>query len=156
MPTKLSVVILAALSFISVNSVAERRCVAPTPPMGWNAWNCFGGEVSEEKINAIADAMVASGMKDAGYQYVVIDDVWHQGRVKGFSFASQEEKSGRDENGVLLADPVLQLLDGPAGVDDLACLLHSLLKVRGMIGDAEQGGGVEADDIPPRPMLSAA
>ncbi len=50
--------------------------VAPTPPMGWNSWNCFRENVSEDKIKAIADAMVASGMKDAGYEYIVIDDGW--------------------------------------------------------------------------------
>jgi len=48
--------------------------VARTPPMGWNSWNKFGCNVSEDLIKQAADAVVASGMKDAGYQYVVIDD----------------------------------------------------------------------------------
>jgi len=47
-----------------------------TPPMGWNTWNKFGCNVSEELVKGAADAMVASGMKDAGYQYIVIDDCW--------------------------------------------------------------------------------
>ena len=50
--------------------------VARTPPMGWNSWNKFGCNVSEDLIKQAADAVVASGMKDAGYQYVVIDDCW--------------------------------------------------------------------------------
>jgi alpha-galactosidase len=50
--------------------------VAKTPPMGWNSWNCFREDVNESKIKSIADAMVSSGMKDAGYQYIVIDDGW--------------------------------------------------------------------------------
>jgi alpha-galactosidase len=60
--------------------------LAATPPMGWNSWNKFGCNVSEQLIREMADAMVTSGMKDAGYQYVVIDDCWQvdrdpQGRV---------------------------------------------------------------------------
>jgi alpha-galactosidase len=49
---------------------------APTPPMGWNSWNKFGCEVSETLIRDAADALVANGMKDAGYRYIVIDDCW--------------------------------------------------------------------------------
>lgn len=51
--------------------------LALTPPMGWNSWNGFGCNVSEQLIRETADAMVASGMKDAGYIYVNIDDCWH-------------------------------------------------------------------------------
>jgi alpha-galactosidase len=52
--------------------------LAPTPPMGWNSWNAFGGSVSEQLVEEVATAMVSSGMKDAGYQYVNIDDGWTQ------------------------------------------------------------------------------
>ena len=51
--------------------------LALTPPMGWNSWNKFGCNVSEKLIQETADAMVSSGMKDAGYQYINIDDCWH-------------------------------------------------------------------------------
>jgi alpha-galactosidase len=50
--------------------------LAKTPPMGWNSWNKFGGNVSDEVVRGIADAMVSSGMRDAGYIYVNIDDTW--------------------------------------------------------------------------------
>ncbi len=50
--------------------------LARTPPMGWNSWNKFAGKVDEATVRAIADAMVASGMKKAGYVYVNIDDTW--------------------------------------------------------------------------------
>ncbi len=50
--------------------------IAATPPMGWNSWNCFRADINEAKIKAMADAMVLSGMKDAGYEYIVIDDGW--------------------------------------------------------------------------------
>jgi len=52
------------------------RSLAATPPMGWNSWNKFGCNVSEKLIKEIADAMAASGMADAGYEYIVIDDCW--------------------------------------------------------------------------------
>jgi len=50
--------------------------LARTPPMGWNSWNAFHGDIDEQKIRGIADAMVESGMRDAGYTYLVIDDGW--------------------------------------------------------------------------------
>src|SRR5258708_6598295 len=54
--------------------------LARTPPMGWNSWNKFAGRVSDSVVREIADAMVASGMKDAGYVYINIDDTWEAGR----------------------------------------------------------------------------
>jgi alpha-galactosidase len=50
--------------------------VAQTPPMGWNSWNFFFGKVTEQDIKNAADQIVATGMKDAGYVYVNIDDTW--------------------------------------------------------------------------------
>ena len=65
--------------------------LAKTPPMGWNSWNEFGCNVDENLIKQTADAMVSSGMKDAGYEYVVIDDCWHGERdAKGFIQPSKE------------------------------------------------------------------
>ncbi|MEZ5424868.1 MAG: glycoside hydrolase family 27 protein [Pyrinomonadaceae bacterium] len=59
--------------------------LAKTPPMGWNSWNGFGCNVDEKLIRETADAIVSSGMRDAGYTYVVIDDCWHGTRdEKGF------------------------------------------------------------------------
>jgi alpha-galactosidase len=54
--------------------------LARTPPMGWNSWNHFHGRVEDKVVREIADAMVSSGMKDAGYIYVNIDDTWEAGR----------------------------------------------------------------------------
>ncbi len=59
---------------------AEPNGLALTPPMGWNTWNKFGCNISESLIKAAADSLVASGMKDAGYQYVLMDDCWHGAR----------------------------------------------------------------------------
>ena len=60
--------------------------VALTPPMGWNSWNFFFGKVTDQDIRNSADQIVASGMRDAGYVYVNIDDTW---------------EGKRDDNGVL-------------------------------------------------------
>ena len=54
--------------------------LALTPPMGWNSWNRFGCNVSDKLIRGMADAIVSTGMRDAGYQYVTIDDCWQVAR----------------------------------------------------------------------------
>src|ERR1039457_2899453 len=73
---------IAALGFLV--ETGELRALdnglARTPPMGWNSWNKFSCNVSEDLIKQAADAIVSSGMKDAGYQYVVIDDCWQVDR----------------------------------------------------------------------------
>ena len=65
---------------------APSQVVAQTPPMGWNSWNYFATKVDDKGVRAAADEIVASGMKDAGYIYVNIDDSW---------------EGERDSNGVL-------------------------------------------------------
>jgi alpha-galactosidase len=65
-----------------VTASADRTAVAApgspalTPPLGWNSWNSFGCGITEAQVRAAADAMVSSGMRDAGYEYVVVDDCW--------------------------------------------------------------------------------
>ncbi len=59
--------------------------LAKTPPMGWNSWNKFGCNVNEKIIREMADAMVSSGMKAAGYEYINIDDCW-QGKRDSLGF----------------------------------------------------------------------
>ena len=78
---------LVLLSFVTISGVrAWAQEVAQTPPMGWNSWNYFAGKVDDKGVRAAADEIVATGMKDAGYIYVNIDDTW---------------EGKRDENGVL-------------------------------------------------------
>ncbi len=50
--------------------------LAKTPPMGWNSWNLFAEKIDDKTVRTMADAMVGSGMRDAGYVYVNIDDTW--------------------------------------------------------------------------------
>ena len=80
--------------------------LALTPPMGWNSWNHFACNVSAALIEREADAMVASGMKAAGYRYVVIDDCW---------------QVGRDANGNILPDPQRF----PDGIKAVADYVHA-------------------------------
>jgi len=91
--------------------------LALTPPMGWNSWNRFACDVNEELIRATADAMVSSGMKDAGYQYVNIDDCWH---------------GERDSLGFIQPDPTRF----PSGMKALADYIHSKGLKFGIYSDA--------------------
>ena len=50
--------------------------LALTPPMGWNSWNTFADQISDSLVRQIADSMVSTGMRDRGYQYINIDDLW--------------------------------------------------------------------------------
>src|SRR5688572_21280948 len=71
------VVVGAAVAILPTTSVqALENSVGRTPPMGWNSWNTFFCNINEQLIRQTADAMVSSGMRDAGYQYVVVDDCW--------------------------------------------------------------------------------
>ena len=94
--------------------------LARTPPMGWNSWNKFACNVSEELIKQAADAMVSSGMKDAGYQYVVIDDCW---QVR------------RDESGNIVPDAKRF----PSGIKAVADHIHDKGLKFGIYSDAGTG-----------------
>ena len=79
--------------------------LAATPPMGWNSWNTFGGNIDEDLIVETADSLVASGLRDAGYRYLVVDDVW----------MAPERKNGR-----LTHDPERF----PSGIAALSAAVH--------------------------------
>lgn len=81
--------------------------LTPTPPMGWNSWNAFEKDINEKKIKEIADIMVSSGMRDAGYKYLVLDDAW---------MASE-----RNEKGELVADSI----KFPNGMKAVGDYIHS-------------------------------
>jgi alpha-galactosidase len=94
--------------------------LALTPPMGWNSWNKFGCDVSEKLMKETADAMVTTGMKEAGYQYLVIDDCW---QVR------------RDDKGRIVPDPVRF----PSGMKALADYVHARGLRFGLYSDAGTG-----------------
>ena len=61
---------------IALSAGAQQQSLAPKPPMGWNSWNHFRGKIDDATIRTTAEAMVSSGMRDAGYVYINIDDTW--------------------------------------------------------------------------------
>ena len=67
---------VTASIFLGAALTVSAQTLAATPPMGWNSWNHFAGKVSDADVRAAADAIVSSGMRDAGYIYVNIDDTW--------------------------------------------------------------------------------
>ena len=67
---------LATPLFLFSCVVSAQGNLARTPPMGWNSWNHFFQRVTDADVRAAADAMVANGMRDAGYVYINIDDGW--------------------------------------------------------------------------------
>ncbi|MFF0174315.1 glycoside hydrolase family 27 protein [Micromonospora profundi] len=81
--------------------------VARTPPMGWNSWNSFGCNINEALIRQTADAIVSSGMRDLGYEYVVVDDCWFN--------------PNRDSSGNIQGDPTRF----PSGMKALGDYLHA-------------------------------
>ena len=113
---KLFVIIMLCLSAVSINA-QKFEDLAKTPPMGWNSWNKFACNVNEELIRQTADAMVASGMKDAGYFYINIDDCWH---------------GKRDSLGFIHPDPERF----PSGMKALADYIHSKGLKIGIYSDA--------------------
>ncbi|MDP4128812.1 MAG: NPCBM/NEW2 domain-containing protein [Bacteroidota bacterium] len=86
---------------------AQDPALARTPPMGWNSWNAFEVKINDSVIRQIADAMVNSGMKAAGYEYLVLDDAW---------MAAE-----RDADGNLTADPK----KFPEGMKVIGDYIHS-------------------------------
>jgi alpha-galactosidase len=70
-PLALILIVLSAVS-----GSAQTAKVAATPPMGWNSWNHFAEKIDDATVRAQSDAMVSSGMKDAGYLYINVDDTW--------------------------------------------------------------------------------
>jgi len=93
---------------IIASQINQADNLAQTPPMGWNSWNAFNTDITEQKIKDAAQAMVSSGMKAAGYEYINIDDAWMD--------------TVRDAEGRLQADPKRF----PHGIKALADYVHSL------------------------------
>jgi alpha-galactosidase len=101
-------IIVACCLLFSVQGYAQKfDGLAATPPMGWNSWNTFQTKISEQLVMQTADVIVASGMKAAGYVYLVLDDGW----------MAME----RDSAGNLVADPQ----KFPHGMKVVADYVHS-------------------------------
>jgi hypothetical protein len=103
-------------SMVGTPIFAQR--LALTPPMAWNSWNCFAGNIDETKIKQIVDALISTGMRDAGYIYVNLDDNWMA-------------NPARDNTGNLRADPTRF----PNGIKGLADYIHSKNMKLGIYND---------------------
>lgn len=98
-----------------------------SPVMGWSSWNTFMNVISEDVIVGIADKLVETGLRDAGYIYVNIDDNWHSGE--------------RDENGDIVPD----YTTFPNGMKHLADYLNS----KGLkLGLYSSNGTLTCEDLP--------
>ncbi len=117
LPVSLFLSLFLMSSAVLAQESSVSKGLALTPPMGFNTWNKFGCNVSDDLVRGTADAMVKSGMKDAGYQYVVIDDCW---------------QVSRDANGNIVADA----LRFPNGIKPVADYVHSLGLKFGIYSDA--------------------
>jgi len=91
--------------------------LAKTPPMGWNSWNTFRLEINEDLVKEVADAFIEKGLKDAGYEFVVIDDGWQIDRDKEGNIVVNKDKF-------------------PSGIKDLADYVHSKGLKFGIYSDA--------------------
>lgn len=100
--------LISVCGLLSFSAFSQKAAeLAQTPPMGWNSWNTFATNINEELVKGVVDSMVSMGLRDAGYNYVVIDDGWMMHE--------------RDANGNLVADPE----KFPNGIKHLADYVHS-------------------------------
>lgn len=116
-----SLFLSAALLLSSLFTTAQtpRNQLTPKPPMGWMTWNLFQGNINEQLIRETADAMVEGGFRDAGYEYIFIDDLW---------------QGGRDRQNNIIPDPE----KFPNGMKALADYVHSNGLKLGIYSDAAQ------------------
>ena len=113
---------IAAIAFVSMmalscNTDVELAREFDPPIMGWSSWNYFKTEISEEVICGQADALISTGLAEAGYKYVNIDD--------GFT-------DGRGEDGRIRIDTT----KFPNGMKAVADYIHSIGLKAGMYSDA--------------------
>jgi alpha-galactosidase len=85
--------LLVTSSVLSMGSMAAVfDDLARTPPMGWNSWNLFDKDITEQDVMQMADAMAASGMAEAGYEYIVLDTGWQSGRDSHCQVMTDKER----------------------------------------------------------------
>lgn len=89
-----SIFILAVWLILSLTGKAQPGFdeLAKTPPMGWNTWNTFRLNINEDLIREAVEIFIEKGLKDAGYQYIVIDDGWQVDRDEKGNILNNKEK----------------------------------------------------------------
>src|SRR5665647_1077925 len=96
---------LILCSLIVFGQNADFHSWAPTPPLGWNSWDCFGPTVVESEVKANADYMAAH-LKKFGWQYIVIDIRWYVDNDKAHGYNEKDPSFVMDEFGRFLPSPV--------------------------------------------------
>jgi alpha-galactosidase len=86
-----------------ITIVGGKDVLALTPPLGWNSWNVWGGNVTADHVRAAADGMVKSGLAAQGYTYINVDDAWEAGWHKGPN-GSNDVNAGRDAKGEIFTN----------------------------------------------------
>lgn len=112
-------IVISVLLCLCFTVNAQKKELAPTPPMGFMTWNFFGIDFNEKDIKTMADAMVSNGLVELGYNYIFIDDGW---------------QGGRDNRNNIIADPE----KFPSGMKALADYLHNKGMKLGIYSDAAQ------------------
>ncbi|WP_316836859.1 glycoside hydrolase family 27 protein [Pedobacter nutrimenti] len=110
-------IVLVLCIWCSLSKAQKFEELAKKPPMGWNSWNKFECKINETIVKEIADALVKTGMKNAGYEYVIVDDCW---------------QIGRDSLGNIIPDPERF----PSGIKNLVDYVHSKGLKFGIYSDA--------------------
>lgn len=90
-PNKTGLFLTLLCLSIFQSASATQNNLALTPPMGWNSWNHFGDRIDDKTVRSTADALVTTGLKDAGYVYLNIDDTW-EGKRDANGFIQPNEK----------------------------------------------------------------
>jgi len=126
-PSVLAAITINAAKVTTKSKNSYNSGVALTPPMGWSSWNTFRNKINEELILEIANAMAKSGLSDAGYQYVNLDDCW--------------QSSQRDENDRFVADYTAF----PRGIKPL---VDDINKMGLKVGIYSSNGTYTCEDLP--------
>lgn len=141
---------LVAQSGVSVQGHSQgtvEQATIPLPPMGWGSWNSFANSIDAQIAMQQAKALVSSGLKAAGYKYMLLDEGWWLGK--------------RDEDGNIVVDPqqwpALKLGEKPGDMSNIVRYIHSLGLKAGTYTDAGMNGcsSSSPDTGPKRPFTGS-
>ena len=131
--------VISSLGAIGAGPAATRQIPVPPPPMGWSSWNSFSNTINSEIAMAQARAMVSNGMKDAGYQYINIDEGWWRGE--------------RDAEGNFVIDekawPAIAAGEKAGDMGNIVRFIHSQGLKAGIYTDAGRNGCSLYPDVGP-------
>jgi len=129
----------ASTSYTAAAQQAAANAKIPMPPMGWSSWNAFSNTISSAVAQAQAQAMVSSGLKNAGYEYVNIDEGWWLG--------------DRDAQGNIVVDgkawPAIEQGEQPGDMSNIVRFIHKLGLKAGIYTDAGKDGCSMYPDLGP-------